>query len=116
MSKILKVNLENVEDNLIKLGEMLFGEDSNIEVNDDMEFVDSKIEEYNKLIHIGSFGEDEKLLGGIAIEQVHKQYDFETECLFGFYEICSSFGRDGAWEDFEEICNTFNKKVIHREV
>lgn len=107
---ILKIDLENVQEDLTKVGHMLFGEGCEIEVLDDTEYVDSEVKEYDTIIHVHVLGENEKIIKYVSISQIHKQYDFQSEKLFGFYDCYGSSGGFD-WDDFYRVARTFNKKV-----
>lgn len=101
MSKFLKVNLDNVEEELERIGKELFEKESDktieITTNNEQIYLISKAKK-----------KDERVC--LKIHLSHKQYDFQSETIYGFFEVMSS-GNDNIIDKFEKIAETFNKEI-----
>ncbi len=113
MSYVLKINYDNLDEELKRAGARLFETKYTIEVVDEADKehpeASEEIEPYN-IIYINN--RDEKgneLHGSVTLERIHEQYDFESETLFYFYNIVS-YSDDSILEKFEKVAGKFNKQ------
>lgn len=109
MAVFLKVDLSKPLDDLKEVAKLIFDEVHRIEVDSDLDYKESDYENYFDLFHVNDVNNG-KLVAGVDVELVHQQYDFNTETLYGFYQVVCACGKDTMWEDFEEVAKTFNKK------
>ena len=106
---MLKIDLEKRDAELEVIAKKIFGGDANIEILDNMDTIDPIVDKSDLLIDLYSVGENNEIIGFITLEQGHKQYDFNSETLFGFYESVAVTDK-ATDEQFENISAMFNKK------
>jgi hypothetical protein len=106
---MLKINLEKRDEELEIIAGKIFGVDAEIDIIDDMDSVAPIVDKSDLLIYIYSVDYNNNSIGSVTLKQVHKQYDFDSEALFGFYESVAVADR-ATDEQFENISAIFNKK------
>lgn len=113
MSFILKLDLENIEEEVNKFAENLFGRlmcfSTNISKNKNtiniIKYDTLKNSEDSK--NKTGFAKN-KIVETLSICQIHKQYDFNTEKLYAFYEL-GAFDKTDNLSNYNFVTSSFNR-------